>query len=130
MEPFIGVATWRAAAVKVALNSDHMEGIDPDRSLNPFNPFLAMYTAIIRKTEAGTEIGPAERVSRLDALKMMTSDAAYLHFDESRKGTLEVGKLGDLAVLSDDYFQCPEQQIPKLRSVLTVVGGHVVYQAN
>ena len=129
IEPFIGAATWRAAGVKVALNSDHMQGFDPDGSLNPFNPFLAMYAAITRKTESGELIGPQERVSRQDALKMMTSEAAWLHFDEQRKGTLEVGKLGDLAVLTDDFFACDEAQIPKLRSVLTVVGGKVVYRA-
>lgn len=129
MESFIGVATWRAAGIKVALNSDHMEGIDPDRSLNPYNPFLAMYVTITRKTESGQVIGAEQRVSRRDALKMMTSGAAWLHFDETRKGTLEVDKLGDLAVLTDDFFTCDEEQIPKLRSLLTVVGGHIVYRA-
>jgi predicted amidohydrolase YtcJ len=129
IEPFIGAATWRAGGVKVALNSDHMQGFDPDGSLNPFNPFLAMYAAITRKTSSGELIGPAERVSRLDALKMVTIDAAWLHFDEKKKGTLEVGKLGDLAVLDGNFFACDEQQIPKLRSVLTVVGGNVVYRA-
>jgi predicted amidohydrolase YtcJ/CubicO group peptidase (beta-lactamase class C family) len=129
IESFIGVNTWRAAGVKVALNSDHMEGIDPDRSLNPYNPFLALYTAVTRKTESGALIGPAERVSRTEALRMMTVDAAYLHFDENKKGTLELGKFGDLAVLSDDYFRCDEAKIPPLRSVLTVVGGVVVYRA-
>ncbi len=128
LAPFIGVATWQTAGVKVALNSDHMQGIDPDRSLNPYNPFLALYTAVTRKTETGQTIGLSERVSRLDALRMMTADAAWLHFDETRKGTLEVGKLGDLAVLDADYFACPEEQIKTLRSVLTVVGGKVVYQ--
>lgn len=129
LEPFIGAATWRAAGVKVALNSDHMQGFDPDRSLNPFNPFLAMYAAISRRTESGQVIGSAERVSRLDALRMMTIDAAYLHFDEARKGTLEVGKLGDLAVLNDNFFTCDEARIPAIRSLLTVVGGKVVYRA-
>jgi hypothetical protein len=128
--PFIGVATWQAAGVKVALNSDHMQGIDPDRSLNPYNPFLALYTAVTRKTESSRVIGPYERVSRLDALRMMTADAAWLHFDETRKGTLEVGKLGDLAVLDSDYFSCPEDQIQSLHSVLTVVGGKVVHRAD
>lgn len=128
MEPFIGLATWRAAGIKIALNSDHMQGADPDRSLNPYNPFVALYTAVTRRTESGAAIGPAERVSRVEALKMMTSDAAYLHFDEARKGTLEVGKLRDLAVLTDDYFACPDDRILKLHSVLTVVGGKVVYR--
>jgi predicted amidohydrolase YtcJ len=128
MESFIGAAKWRAAGVHTALNSDHMQGFDPDRSLNPFNPFLAMYAAISRKTESGQEIGPAEKVSRVDALKMMTLDAAYLHFDETKKGTLEVGKLGDFAVLSDDFFTCDEAAIPKIHSLLTVVGGRVTHR--
>jgi predicted amidohydrolase YtcJ len=59
---------------------------------------------------------------------MMTGDAAWLHFDEAKKGTLEPGKLGDLAVLSADYFTCPEEEIPALRSVLTVIGGKAVYR--
>jgi predicted amidohydrolase YtcJ len=129
LEPFIGLATWKAGGVKVAINSDHMQGADPDRSLNPFNPFLAIYTAVTRRTESGAVIGSAQRVSRHEALRMVTSDAAYLHFDETRKGTLEVGKLGDLAVLTDDYFTCDEARIPQIRSLLTVVGGKVVYRA-
>ncbi len=127
MEHFIGAATWRAAGVKVALNSDHMQGFDPDLALNPFNPWTAMYAAVARRTESGRVLGADERVSRLDALRMMTVDAAYLHFDEGRKGTLEPGRLGDLAVLTDDYFACEEQAIPKIRAVLTVVGGRVVH---
>lgn len=127
LEHFIGAATWRAAGVHTALNSDHMQGFDPDLSLNPFNPWLAMYAAVSRRTESGQLLGADERVSRWDALRMMTVDAAYLHFDEERKGTLEVGKLGDLAVLSDDYFACDERAILKIRSVLTVVGGRVVH---
>jgi predicted amidohydrolase YtcJ len=127
LQKFIGVAEWRKAGVKVALNSDHMQGVDPDLSLNPYNPFLTMQVAVARKTEGGVVLGPDQRVSRDDALRMMTLDAAYLHFDEARKGTLEVGKLGDLAVLSGDYFTCPEDSIKDLRSVLTVVGGKVVF---
>ena len=60
---------------------------------------------------------------------MLTSDAAWMHFDETKKGTFEVGKLGDLAVLSADYFTCPAEQIKGIRSVLTVVGGKVEYRA-
>ncbi len=129
MEEFIGLKTWQDAGLKIALNSDHMQGFDPDLSLNPYNPFIALYAGVTRKTESGAVHGPQQAVSRKDALKMVTSDAAWLHFDEKKKGTLEVGKLGDLAVLSADYFSCPEEQIKKIRSVLTVVGGNVVYRA-
>jgi hypothetical protein len=68
-------------------------------------------------------------VTREQALRMMTVDAAKLHREEAHKGTLEVGRLGDLAVLSADYFSCPEEVIAGIRSVLTVVGGRVVYSA-
>lgn len=129
MQRFIGLRTWQAAGLKVAINADHMQGFDPDLSLNPYNPFLAMYTAITRRTESGQVLGPAEAVTRTQALRMMTSDAAWLHFDETKKGTLEVGKLGDLAVLSRDYFTCPVEELPGIRSVLTVVGGKVVFRA-
>jgi predicted amidohydrolase YtcJ len=129
MSEFIGLKTWQAAGLKIALNSDHMQGFDPDLSLNPYNPFVALYTAVTRKTESGAVLDASQAVSRLDALRMLTSDAAWMHFDETKKGTLEVGKLGDLAVLTGDYFACPEGEIRGLRSALTVVGGQVVYRA-
>jgi predicted amidohydrolase YtcJ len=75
-------------------------------------------------------IGPEQAVSREDALKMMTINAAWLSFDESRKGSIEVGKLGDLAVLSDDYLSCPPERIKDIRATLTVLGGQVVHEAD
>jgi predicted amidohydrolase YtcJ len=126
---FIGLRTWRRAGVKVAINSDHMQGFGPESALNPYDPFLTMYVAVTRKTEGGQVIGPDERVSREEALRMMTIDAAYLGFDEKRKGSIEVGKLGDLAILSDDLLTCPSEQIKDLHAVLTVVGGRIVYSS-
>jgi predicted amidohydrolase YtcJ len=126
---FIGLATWRRGGVKVAINSDHMQGVDPDRSLNPFNPFLTMGVAVTRKTESGLVIGPEQKVSREDALRMMTIDAAYLSFDEAKKGSIEVGKLADLAVLADDFLACDEDRIKDIKVAATVVGGKVVYEA-
>jgi predicted amidohydrolase YtcJ len=128
LQSFIGVEDWRRGGVKVALNSDHMQGADPNSSLNPYNPFLTMYAAITRKTEGGLVIGPENRVSRANALRMMTADAAYLCFDEKRKGSIEVGKLGDLAILSDDLLTCDAERIKDIRSVMTVVGGRVVHE--
>jgi predicted amidohydrolase YtcJ len=128
LKNFIGLSVWKQAGVKVALNSDHMQGIDPDRSLNPYNPFLTMYVAITRKTQSGLVVGPEQAVSRKDALKMMTIDAAYLGFDEKKKGSIEVGKLADLAILSDDFLNCDAERIKDIRSVATIVGGKVVYE--
>jgi predicted amidohydrolase YtcJ len=125
--PFIGLGEWVRGGVKVALNTDHMFGLEPDASMNPYNPFLTLYVAVTRRTEAGQVVGPEQAVSREAALRMMTVNAAYLSFEEHRKGSIEVGKLGDLAVLSDDYLSCPPERIRAIRAVLTVVGGQVVH---
>jgi predicted amidohydrolase YtcJ len=129
LAPFIGLAEWLRAGVTVALNTDHMFGLDPVGSLNPYNPFLTMAVAVTRRTEGGQVIGPEQAVSRPDALRMMTVHAAYLSFDERRKGSIEVGKLGDLAVLSDDYLACPPERIRDIRAEVTVLGGEVVYES-
>ena len=75
-------------------------------------------------------IGPEQKVSRQDALKMMTRSAASLTFDEKTKGSIEVGKLGDLVILSDDYLACAPEKIKLIRANTTVIGGRVVYQRN
>jgi predicted amidohydrolase YtcJ len=59
----------------------------------------------------------------------MTREAAHLSFDEARTGSIEVGKLGDLVVLSDDLLTCPEDRIRAIRADVTVVGGRVVHEA-
>jgi len=129
LKSFIGLKTWQDAGVKTAINSDHMQGFGRATSLNPYDPFIAIYTAVTRKTESGLVIGPEERISRRDALRMVTLDAAWLSFDEDKKGSLEVGKLGDLAILSEDLLTCPEDRIREIRAVATVVGGKVVHEA-
>lgn len=128
MEKFIGLQIWRKAGVKVALNADHMQGFDPDTSLNPYNPFLAMQTAITRKTEGGKVIGPEQRVSRDEALRMFTIEAAWMSFDETRKGSIEVGKLGDVAILTGDFLSVPDDKLHTLRAQATIVGGKVVFE--
>jgi predicted amidohydrolase YtcJ len=129
MRPFIGLAEWLRFGVKVTLNTDHMFGLDKDSALNPFNPFLTLYTAVTRTTEGGRVVSKSQAVTRADALRMMTINAAYVSFDEKKKGSIEVGKLGDLTVLSDDYLTCPAEKIKELRALYTVRGGEVLYEA-
>ncbi|MBM3854457.1 MAG: amidohydrolase, partial [Verrucomicrobia bacterium] len=119
LESFIGLQTWRKAGVKVALNADHMQGFDPDTSLNPYNPFLAMQTAITRRTEGGRVIGAHQRISRDEALRMFTIDAAWMSFDETRRGSIEVGKFADLAILTGDFLRQPEDKMRELRAAVT-----------
>jgi predicted amidohydrolase YtcJ len=128
LEHFIGVRTWLENGARVALNTDHMFGLDPDSSLNPFNPFLTMYVATSRVTEGKQTVGAGEAVTREQALRMMTIDAAFLSFDEGNRGSIEVGKLGDLVVLSDHLLTCPVEQIRRIRPVVTVLGGKVIHE--
>ncbi len=127
LAPFIGLQTWRKAGVDVAINTDHMFGVDPDDALNPFNPFLTMYSAVSRRTESGQAIGDAEAVSREDALRMMTSMAARFSFDEQDRGSIETGKLADFAVLSDHFLTVPVERLKSIKPELTVVGGKVAF---
>ena len=73
--------------------------------------------------------GPEETPDRLTALKFYTLGSAWFSFDDDVRGSLEVGKLADLAVLSDDYLTVPLDEIGNLESVLTLLGGKVVYAA-
>ena len=127
MNTFIGVKTWKDNGVTVALNADHMQGFDPVGALNPYHPLLAMQAAITRKTQGGQVIGPAERISRMDALRMMTINAAYMGFEEKLKGSIEVGKLADLAILTADFLTVPEDQIMNIKAYMTIVDGKVVH---
>ena len=125
---FLGLRTWRDAGVRVAINTDHMFGADRDSAMNPFNPFLTMATAVTRRTESGQVIGAGEAVTREEALRMMTIDAAAFTFDEGSRGSIEVGKLADLAILSDDLFTVADDRIRTITADVTIVGGTVAHE--
>ena len=93
-----------------------------------YNPFTALQWLLDSKTVGGVVMRGAEEIpSRIDALKFYTLGSAWFSFDEDRRGSLDVGKLADLAVLSADYLTVPVEKIGSLESVLTMVGGKVVY---
>ncbi len=118
------------AGVMVNGGSDHMVKWDADASINPYNPFLAMWTVVTRTTERKTVIMPTEAITREEALRMYTINNAYASFEESIKGSLEPGKLADLAILSHDFLDCPVDQIRNIQSELTIVGGKIVYSSD
>lgn len=95
-----------------------------------YNPFTALQWFLDGKTVAGTPIrGPEETPDRLTALKFYTSGSAWFSFDDDVRGSLEAGKLADLAVLSADYLTVPLDEVGDIESVLTLLGGDVVYAA-
>jgi predicted amidohydrolase YtcJ len=117
------------AGVVVNGGSDHMVKFDSYASINPYNPFLAMWTIITRKTENGSQINSDEDLRREQALRMYTINNAYASFEEDLKGSLEPGKLADLVVISDDFLSCPEDKIKMISAELTMVGGQIVYKS-
>jgi len=102
-------------------------GTDATR-ISSYNPFLSLYWLITGKTIGGLGLYPAEnRFDREEALKLYTLGSSWFSTEDGKKGALALGQLADLAVLSEDYFSIPEEAIKRLESVLTVVGGKVVY---
>ena len=95
-----------------------------------YNPFTSLQWFLDGKTVVGTPIrGPEETPDRLAALRFYTMGSAWFSFDEDVRGSLEAGKLADLAVLSADYLTVPLDEIGNIESVLTLLGGEVVYAA-
>jgi len=107
--------------------SDHMVKWNANTAVNPYNPFLAMWTMISRTTERGTVIMPAQAITREEALTMYTMNNAFASFEEDIKGSIEPGKLADIVVISEDILTCPVDRIRNIQPELTIVGGRIVY---
>ena len=109
-------------------------GIKPllhsDCPVTPVNPLFCIQNAIARVTSSGKVLTEVERVATREAISMMTVNAAYGAFEENVKGSLEIGKLGDLVVLNHDPFQEAAHELGQIESAATVVGGQVMYQTN
>ena len=96
-----------------------------------YNPFTALQWFLDGKTVSGHAIrGPEETADRIDALRFYTLGSAWFSHDDAVRGTLEVGKLADFAVLSADYLTVPVADVSDVESVLTIVGGKTVYAAS
>jgi predicted amidohydrolase YtcJ len=102
-------------------------GTDGNRAAS-HNPWVGIHWLITGKTAGGTRLN-ADRnlLDRTEALRLYSAAGAWFTSEEDKKGTLEPGKWADFAVLSDDYMAVAEDRIPQISSVMTVVGGRVVY---
>jgi hypothetical protein len=95
-----------------------------------YNPFVSLYWLVTGKTVGGTPLYPeANRLERMEALRLYTVGSTWFSGEAGQKGAMVPGQLADLAVLSADYFSIPEEEMKRLESVLTLVGGKVVYGA-
>jgi hypothetical protein len=96
-----------------------------------YNPFVSLYWLVTGKTVGGAALYPeTNRLERMEALRLYTVGSSWFSGEEGTKGAIVPGQLADLAVLSADYFSIPADEIKKLESVLTIVGGKVVYAAD
>lgn len=103
-----------------------------DFPVESHNPFFGLYAAITRQSAEGQPPGgwhAGERMTRTEALRAFTLDAAYAAFEEAQKGSLEPGKFADFVVIDRDVMTCAPRDILATRVLKTVIGGHVVYAA-
>ena len=86
------------------------------------------YHLVTRDTISGGVLGPGQKITRQEALRLATFNNAYTTFEEKIKGSIEPGKLADLVVLSDDIMTVPAKSIQSMNVLMTVVGGKIVHQ--
>jgi len=104
-------------------------GTDATR-VSSYNPFLSLYWLVTGNTVGGLNLYPEQnRLDRMEALRLYTVGSSWFSTEEGKKGSIAPGQLADLAVLSADYFSISDEDIKRLESVLTLVGGKVVYAA-
>jgi predicted amidohydrolase YtcJ len=101
-----------------------------DTPVEDISPIATFYAAVSRRMADGTAFYPTQRMSREEALRSMTLAAAYAAFEEDRKGSLEVGKLADITVLSQDLLIVDQDEIPATQVLATLVGGAVRYSSS
>jgi predicted amidohydrolase YtcJ len=99
-----------------------------DAPVEDVDPIASYYSTVSRRLSDGTVFYPDQRMSRAEALKSYTINAAYAAFEEDTKGSLKPGKLADMVVLSKDILTIPEDQIPTAEVRYTIVGGKVAYE--
>jgi hypothetical protein len=99
-----------------------------DAPVEDVSPLACFYASVSRKLKDGTTFYPDQRMSREEALKSYTWNNAYAAFEENLKGSLAVGKLADITVLTRDIMTIPEDQILATDVVYTIVGGQVAFQ--
>ena len=126
-ERLAGAYAWQSL-----LKSGAIVAGGSDAPVERGEPMIEFYAAVARKSIKGeSQDGwhPEQAVTREQALKMFTMSPAYAAFEEQDKGSIEVGKLADLTVLSKDIMKIPEPEILTTQCVMTVIGGEIAHEA-
>jgi predicted amidohydrolase YtcJ len=99
-----------------------------DTPVEDVDPIACFYASVTRKLKAGAVFFGEQKMSRMEALRSYTINNAYAAFEEPIKGSLKVGKLADVTVLSKDILKIPDDEIPSAKVDYTIVGGKVLYE--
>lgn len=119
---------YRMFTCKSFLDRGIMTAGSSDCPITFSNPILNMHLAVNRETQTGQIINPEERISVQQALRMFTYNGAYASFDEDKKGSIETGKLADLAVLSQSLLDVSPDRIKEVTVDMTLIDGRIVYE--
>lgn len=117
----------RAIPLRTLVDREFVVGGGTDAPVVPWYPFQSLEWMVTRETVTAGTLGPEQSITREEALRLFTIDAAYTMAWEDTIGSIEAGKRADLAVLDTDYFNCPAEEISDVGIEATVVDGDVVY---
>lgn len=118
-----GAYVWRKLIDSGAVVSN-----GTDAPIEDVDPIANFYSSVTRRMKNGELFYPEQRMTRMEALRSCTINAAHAAFEEDQKGSLTPGKLADVAVLSRDIMSVPEEEIPGTRLLYTIIGGEVVFE--
>jgi hypothetical protein len=109
------------SGIHAGMSSDGMQ-------IAPMNPWLHMYYATTGRNARGELINDGQQIGRREVLRLYTAGNGWFLRMEERLGTIEEGRLADLVVLDRDYFTVPDEDLKRIGSVLTLVGGEIVHE--
>lgn len=112
---------------------DYIDGgigvaLSTDMPCADVNPFWNMYSAVTRKGMRGYQLGEKQKVTREEAIYMLTRAGAYITGEEDIKGSLEPGMLADVAIIDRDLLTCPEEEIKKAQALMTILDGRIIHE--
>ena len=122
-------AAWGAYMWRDLLDSGALVTNGSDAPVENLDPIASFYATVSRRLADGTVFYPDQRMSRLEALRSYTLSNAEAAFEEDHKGSLSVGKLADIVVLTKDILDCPEDEIRRAKVRYTFVGGELRYDS-
>ena len=130
MQPylFFGGAGNGSEAYRTLLDTNAVLAFGSDASITEFDPLLGIYAAVNSKNSKGGGDSFDQTISVEEAVRAYTLGSAYAEFQENVKGTISVGKLADMIILSDDIFSISPDEIRNTKVLMTIVDGKVVYE--